>query len=373
MVRQTPESKKGSSASGLVNAFLDRLDQAMLPGADDHRRESRLRYRLPQIRLQLQNAQGQWDTYTGPTRNISANGLGVILGVFAYPNTSVRFDLISLYGHKATHSGRVARCRYLPGTPRLYEVGIEFHTPVNVGMFARQEVPYSVLIVEPTQATRVTIEALLQSVPLSCGWAPDAAAAIRAAQERPFDLVLVAPQGSGVPDAAVADTLQQSGVVAPLVAIVRQGACEEAAEQCLAAGYDAWIKSPFDKADLLCLLRSMRCEPMVSTLLHKAEKLEFVDQFAQQAPGLIRELSELHRVGNWAQIIACAQATQANAVKCGFPLVGSALQELLETVQGNESDSAAVRIKLGFAKRLLNSVVGASCKLSCRPLAATPS
>lgn len=355
-------------AHELVNAYLDRLDD---DGSGKHsalRREERFKYRLPQVSVKLKEASGGWRVFKGPTRNISVNGIGIVLGSFVYPGTPCSVELVSLHSHATVQTGQVKRCRYLPGTPRLHEVGIKFDTPIKVEMFHQQTTPARLLVADDEQPVHTLIQALLQDANVVCTSVFDADAALKELSEPKWDVALIDLELPGKSGLEIARALRSAGVATPLVAILRQDD-SSIRNDCTDAGFDLWIAKPFQQADLLSLMRSLRCEPVVSTFIQKPQMLVAIDSFARTAAQSAGGLLRMFNASDWARLASSVQSLQAAAWSTGFPLIAAATQDLLQALEDGlaEADRAALRVRIGFVARLLGSVVGGSCQAEAIP------
>jgi CheY-like chemotaxis protein len=346
----------------LINAYLDRLD-AMSPNeCGEERAEERFKYRVRELTVDISpGGSGTWRTYTCPSRNISANGISVIMPHFVYPNTPCRVTLVSLHNHRAVHSGRAVRCRYLTGTARLHEVGIKFDSPINVGMFHRGAMTTHLLVVDDDKAIHKLIDSLLHEENVSIESLYSGSSAVEMLMNRKFDIGLIdinLPEKSGID---IAKEARASGVSTPLVAITVDEESESRAV-CMQAGFDLWVGKPLSKSSLLTLVRSMRSEPIISSCIHEPSMLEVIDDFVRSVDGRIAEMQDAQSKGDWTKLAAQLKILRADSISAGFEIMSNNISEVHNLVAGGQPDPALVRTKLSFLARQLRAAMGASCK-----------
>lgn len=120
--------------SEYVSQVLDKLDTNPPTGRVKPRRGTeREAYRALPLEVEiLETSSRNWVSYLAAARNLSPTGIAFLIGQFVYPGTECRVYLVDRDNQRITHGGRIVRCRYLAGTARLHEVGVQFESPIDL-------------------------------------------------------------------------------------------------------------------------------------------------------------------------------------------------------------------------------------------------
>jgi len=109
---------------------LDDLDsQASRAAARQQRRAERIPYRTV-VKAAFHQDRAQPLVYTSLTRNLSRFGVALLIGQFIYAGTACCLNFELPDGDCRPLTGKVIRCRYLAGSASLYEIGVEFDSPI---------------------------------------------------------------------------------------------------------------------------------------------------------------------------------------------------------------------------------------------------
>jgi len=81
----------------------------------------------------IANPGGNRVSYTVIPRNLSRWGMGFLHGRFVYQDSECAVSLKTLDGEVVTAQGKVVRCLHLGST--IHEVGVLFHTPIDLSLF----------------------------------------------------------------------------------------------------------------------------------------------------------------------------------------------------------------------------------------------
>ena len=129
---------KGKLDRAEVDRLVDQLEfqsqcqERLLPSS---RRQKRLPYRASAISMFL-SQNGEDATLIVPGRNLSANGLGFLLGGPVPEGTSCRVRLVDAEGQEEHVDAIVAHCRAVEGN--LHNVGVKFTRSIDLERFAPQ-------------------------------------------------------------------------------------------------------------------------------------------------------------------------------------------------------------------------------------------
>ncbi|MDX2197820.1 MAG: response regulator [Phycisphaerae bacterium] len=347
----------------LVESTLDQLDRDTDAGAggDHGRKEERFRYRVRELHLELAEPGGGFRGYQCPTRNISSHGLALLMSHFVYPGTACRVTLVSLHNHRATHTGKVVRCRYLPGTARLHDCGIIFDQPINVGLFHRGAQPTRILVADDEKAQHKLIESMLKSEKNTKVVAvSDGEAALEKLRNEQFDIALIDINMPKMDGLAVAQACREAAIGTPLAAFTADSA-PDSRTKCMQAGFDTWLAKPLTSGSLTTLIRSLKSEPLISSLIHDRNLLDVIDTFVDAVQARIEDMQTALGESDWPLMQRQLRSLSIDASGAGFDSIAMAADELLG-VLGDQPDLASVRAKLSGVVRLCGSAMSASCQ-----------
>ncbi len=113
---------------------LDRDDKQMAPGRQPAS-VARHSYRKRAVTVEFARATGEWAVHIIPPRFVSARACSVLTGHFVCPGTNCRVELQARDGSTHAVDATVTWCRYVTGTVRIHEAGIEFSRPVDLAAF----------------------------------------------------------------------------------------------------------------------------------------------------------------------------------------------------------------------------------------------
>lgn len=213
-----------------------------------------------------------------PCRNISRDGASFLSGRFVHIGTPCRMRLVSAFNHAHVIEARVVRCRYIPGTAGVHEVGVNFATPIDVAMFHAEATSIRVLIVDDDAARSAILSAMLKCHAAECATAASAADAITMALASPFDLILANFDSQKLDACGLVRKLREQGYVRTIASVSTLGA-DRMSAHCTEAGCSDCKAIHLTEAGLVQLMTSLRAEPIVSTLPANPDSARVVNQF----------------------------------------------------------------------------------------------
>jgi len=253
-------------------------------------------------------------------RNLSAGGVGVLIGQFVFAGQRCRLPLpLSQRGEELVH-GRVVHCRYLPGPPVLYEAGIRFDATLVPQLFIPEARSLRILLVDEERDNHALLECLLDQphVEMCCAASSIDAAALALA--RPPDLILMNLDQPGLDPLSTCRALRRGGFLGPIVGLaVDTGAA--LATRCAAAGFTGYLARPLTRESLAALLGSLTPEPLVSTLSGDARAAPLVARFVETLRDRARELALALEREDGAAVHDLARDLRASAGSYGFPSI----------------------------------------------------
>lgn len=350
-LRQTPD---------VVRGVVESLDSQSSGSADPEKREiNRFRYRIRELFVDIQQTPGVWKRYAVPTRNLSASGLSVIVGHFVYPRTRVRIHLISIYNHHTVQFGVITRCRYLPGTTGLHEIGIKFDSNVDVGMFYAGVAPAKLLVVDSSPRMQKLVRAMLPEEAAQITGIRETDQIVSRMQAMQFDLALINVDMEGLDAAFLAREVRESGCVAPLVgySASEQGELKQA---CLDAGFDIWLMTPITRNTISTVVSSLKNEPVISSLIHQHDMFEIIDQFASAVRARAKEIQKIASQADVPALQRLVTSLRNDADVAGFESIARMCDQVCELLT-DSPDRGALRLKVNQLTRMCNAVRGVSC------------
>jgi DNA-binding response OmpR family regulator len=272
---------------------------------------------------------GEPRTCLAATRNISRDGLSLLLGWFVYPGTPCRLQLISVRGLTFPVSGKVVRCRYLPGSAVLHEVGIAFDEPVDVGQLCRRAVEHNVLLLSDDTFRPELLRHMLRPRRAEVTHVENAAAALATAAEADFDYVLI---DLDLPDAGGPDTiraLREHGYQRPIVALTSVTDAEYR-QRCLDAGCSHFLIKPLARQQLTAVLDATAARPLSADLPSDPGLTQAVSHFVAELPTQVAalELALHHR--DLTVLLSGVRLLKERAGACRFDSL-TAVAAVLET------------------------------------------
>ncbi|MBL8878692.1 MAG: response regulator [Phycisphaerales bacterium] len=348
-------------APEVVRGVVESMDTAAAATAGDpEKRElNRFRYRVRELFVDIQQTPGVWKRFAVPTRNLSASGLSLIVGHFIYPRTRVRIHLISIYNHHTVQHGVVTRCRYVPATAGLHEVGVKFDADVDVGMFYAGVAPAKLLVVDSSPRMQKLMRAMLPEEAAQISGIREVDNITSRMQAMQFDLALVNADMEGLDAAFLARELRESGCVAPLVGYSASEQ-DELKQQCLDAGFDIWLMTPITRNTLSTVVSSLKNEPVISSLIHQHDMFEMIDQFAAAARNRAKEIQKLATQLDVPTLQRLVTALRNDADVAGFESIARMCDQVCELLT-DSPDRGALRLKVNQLTRMCNAVRGISC------------
>lgn len=318
--------------SAEVADVIERLDRAGNRAvAEELRRSQRFEYRTRIARIDVLTGNNQWDRLQAPTRNISEQGVAVLLGKFVYPGAHCRVELTTSHSHRLQVDGVVRTCRYISGTRNIYEVGIQFSRPVDVALFNRTAESYKVLLVEDDPMMQKLTEHLLKGMTVDLQTVDNGAAALELLQTQVFDAVLLDIELPDISGIDVARRARAAGVFSPFIALSAHDR-PEIQEEALAAGCGMFLTKPVNAEELQETIGAVKCEPVVSTLVGVPELGPLIDTFVSALTERVRELERAFASQDRQQLEQIARVLKGQGGGCGFEVITRLAGELESAV-----------------------------------------
>lgn len=358
------EVRRIRADSATVQDYLEKLDEAASAAESNHelanaRETARYRYRAESVVVEVADAGGAWVRYEALPRNISRGGVCLLLGQFVYPKTECRVHLVSLYNHVQAVKGKVVRCRYVPGSGRMHEIGIQFAAPVDVGLFHRGARHVRILIASPDASVRRNAERLLQSSGVDLVFAESGPAAVESASTQSIDVLLFDVETPDKDGSEAVRELRGRGFPGPIVAIIP--ADDEASRtKWIESGFWQCVAKSLERESLESVMDALHVEPTVSSKLREAKLVGTIDAFVRELPDRIQELETAFLDKDFAALARVAATLKPQAESLGFEAIAAAVGAI-EQVCSQQPAPTALRTSLNELLRNLLAARPVSC------------
>jgi CheY-like chemotaxis protein len=213
--------------------------------------------------------------------------------MFVHQGTVCRTSLITLYGTWDEVNGWVQSCRYING--HIHELEVRFVQKIDPSLYCAEAVACRVLLVEDDLLTARMIGAWLKQLNASVEHVADGRAALEAASQNQFDLVLMDLDLPVMDGFKASRGLRSAGYCGRVTAISSLST-PKVQTMCLHCGCDTFLAKPFSRDDLAELLASLREEPIFSTLPYAEVVEELITEFVKELPPRAQALQDaLHQ------------------------------------------------------------------------------
>ncbi len=317
-----------------VEAILNELDSAQrAPERFDARRFDRQPCR-DVVPVMIDQPNGERIRYAVYTRNISPSGMSFLVGHFVYTGQHCQVNLRDARGDWLTVDGVIRRCRYLPGTRSLHEVGVEFYDVFDVAVLEKRQRPRTcsnVLVAESDPAAHGAITRLLDDVQVESRCVTSAAVLLTAAQESYYDLIIIdvdLPDADGL---GIVERLREEGQSQAICALVGRDT-PLMRETCEAAGCTDMVVRPLTAATIERIINDVAAQPVSSALAERPELADLVRQFLNSLPEKLMRLERACSQRNYAIADILAGILGNEGTAYGFDAIArraGALQQCL--------------------------------------------
>ncbi len=317
------------SASDLA-ALLDKMDTGESPAEPNARRSSRYRYRaFAAVEI---NTKERVVRTAVACRNISRDGAAFLCGHFVYPGSTCRLRLVSEYNFATTVEANVVRCRYVPGTAGVYEVGVSFATPIDVALFHREGASARVLLVDSDELQRELLASFFRKSNAQVDIAQSAAEMMDKATSNTYELVVV---NHGMADANACDLvrdLRETGYARPMLCI----ACRPPSGGALKCEHGGGLCEliPLTREGVQAISARLRNEPITSRLAHDPYMAEVINLFVESLPAEITAMQADYAGGDKDELGKRAARLAALAGGAGFDVIADAAARLAKLAVG---------------------------------------
>ena len=336
----------------VVKCVLDSLD-AREPqrSSADERAHTRYTYRVPALRVELQQPDGSVARYAAPSRNIGRDGMSFLLGNLVYPDSVCKIDLVTTHNHWQSVIGTITRCRYVQGTGSVYEADIRFQQPIDVVLFVAQALRVRTLLVDDSPTARNLITQMLQNLNTDVVTCENGQQAVEIALAQHFDLILMDMEMPVLDGFHATRALRAKEYFQPIVAVTGLTSVGDR-ERCLEAGCDDYLSKPPNRDAIADLIDRLRPEPLSSSVAADHPELApAIGEFVQDACQRAMRIQKAFAARDLAVVAQEARVLKGEAPGYGFEPIGAAAVELEHALQ-EALPAPDIHVKVGKLVRL---------------------
>lgn len=334
-----------------VEALLNRLDVGSETHASEGRKSERFQYRVKACVLHLQQPGDATSTpFLVPTRNISSGGLSFLHGGFVHVGSRCVAQLITLHGTWNDSKGTVVRCRHIDG--RVHEVAVSFDLDIEPADYCESAMKCRVLLAEDDPASARLATHLLKQLNASVDHAENGRQTVEMAGKKLYDVVLMdveMPELNGLDATRELRSRGYSGHIA--AATARTSPADR--EQCLNAGCDHYIVKPLTRKALEDLLKSLKEEPLISSLQGDGSMIDLIAIFVEELPKTLRNIEESLASDDMEGLERECRALKGNAAGYGFEPIAQTAGDVETGVQRKSNRAEIEGLVSALAKHCL--------------------
>jgi CheY-like chemotaxis protein len=304
-----------------LEQILDRLDRAQRPSRHfDLRDARRFEFRKDAVPVSVMLDEERFLVCEGATRNLSRDGLGLLVSQFVYPGTPCTVQMRTRYNRIVDVDAVVVRCRYLVGSGALYELGLHFERGVDVEQFTPEAHQLRILLVDESEAVHRLVASFLAGRYIDLTCATSAIDAAGAALDEDYDLILLDLETPRADVLRIARALRDAGYLGPIVGMTLQTPAS-LEQQCEAAGCTGYLRKPLTRDALLKLVDSLAHAPVLSTLSDDPAMAPLIDEFVTELRRTARLLANACERGDYERLHALVRKLRADAGSYGFQII----------------------------------------------------
>jgi len=334
-----------------LQRVLDDLDaQDVRIDASGVGQDSFFSYRIPGLRVELEYSRDDLQFLTVPTRRLGARGVYFLTSGLVNIGCPCRVYLVTVRNNWQVVPGRVAGCRYIPGTGGVHEVFVQFDRPIDPASFASSATRSRILAVDDSPVSLKLYAHLLASMNVDLTCVSNAEEAIEKALANTYDLILMDLDMPGLDGLSAVRILRSKGYVRAIVAVSAMTEPEDQ-ENALRAGCDDFLAKPLTRESLEAMVNNNKPEPLVSALLDDPGMTELIDRFVAGLGEAIARMEAAFGSGNLEDLEREARTIKGEAAGIGFGAITDAAVAV-ERALKRGSDLSDVRSKLTELIRL---------------------
>ena len=333
---------------GELDKLMARLQQELPEDEDCRRTAPRGRRFRCDVQLEVEHIAGGVTRTLCCTRNISAGGVGLVLGSFLHRGSKVRVTLGRLDGKRITHVGIVAFCRHVTG--KVHEAGIAFEKPIDPAMYLSDEetlakiqeqklaeagtVEGRVLHLAGSPAEAALVAHHLQATGLELEAVDSLEMAIKRLQTGQHVAIIVDADGlpGGVLEAL--KRFQAEGVSLPRIVLTADESCRPEDLQALDAA--EVLTKPYAPGVLQSTVGSrvresgVPADAILSTMADVAALAPLLGDFVRELHEVGERLTQAVAEDSFDEVRAICLKLKGTAAGCGFDLIGDRAADILK-------------------------------------------
>lgn len=350
-------------------AVFAQLDSVVRSAKAPKRSSDRASYRVGEVPVLIQHPGGGIGKYLCYTRDLTANGIGLLHGGFIHPGTVCEIVLTTILGDARAVRGKVAWCTHVSG--KIHAVGVKFAVPIEPrsymdpclsgGIGARDDgnnaqVGVALMIdSEPMDIELLKIH--FSETPVQLIRAGSKADAINIVENSPIDVVLVELTVSDGSAEEVVRDLRAGGYGGPFIVLTRDTNAERLSKAA-ALGAVAVIGKPYEPAKLIRLVMDQVAKsevpvsdaPIYSALEGAIASSEPLQKYLELLAQMRDRVRKAMKDNDQNAAVSICQSLQGSAKGFGLPIIAQAarvaLRRLDATNSVKESRDALLRLEM---------------------------
>ena len=333
-----------------VNALLDELDLAS-DTQDSGAKPDHYRYRHRNVVVGIFLAcTGKAQLFYVPTRLLSSTEIRFLHGGYVYPGVPVSVQLRSLHDTTAVYRGSVRDCEYVGHG--LHELSVQFDAALDLLSYCPGASVCRILVVDDDPNVRRLAAHHLGKLNTEVDLAVDGNEGVEMALQRTYDLILMDINMPNLNGTEAMRQLREQGYLRPIVAFTG-GMSGDQLTQLLADGFSQYLAKPFSVDALAKVVRSIREEPMISTMHDDESMADLINDFVKHLPDMVRDLEAASSEQDTDTIVRIASQLAETGTSFGYDAISIAASAILES----EPDGQ-VALAISHLVRLVSRVRG---------------
>lgn len=345
-----------------IRGILDDLDALVDQRVNASRgRDRRFPYRVRGVRVDFRVSRDVEESFEVVTRNIGRDGISFIAGHVVHMSIPCEIHLIGIQQNTQSVTAKVKRCRYIQGTACAHEIDCVFDKPIDPASFAATAIRARVLLADASPMSRRLVAHLFEPLNVELACVDNGITAVQRALAEPFDLILmdsVLPKLDGL---NAARFLRKKGYLRPMCALSSKTTHADR-DACLAAGFEDFLPKPPKRTHLEAVIQRTRPQPLVSSLLDKADMRPLIDEFVLELLERASLLESAFSADDVDRLMHVAMSIKADAGGFGFEMITEAAGEVEATLASGVSPNE-LRPKLCRLVRLCQAARPATCEV----------
>lgn len=289
-------------------------------------------YRLPALRVDLDLSRDETISVTVPSRRLGPKGVYFLASNLVHSNCTCRVHLVTVRNNWQTVAGKVATCRYLPGTAGVHELFVRFDRPIDPATFATAASRTRILAADDSAVSQKLYEHLLDTMNVDLTCVTNGVEAVERALAETFDLLLMDVEMPEMDGLTAVQLLRGKGYVRPIVAVSAR-TDDGDRDRCITIGCDDFLAKPLTRESLADVVNRNKPEPLVSSMLDDQGMTDLIDRFVDGLAETILALEAAYGSQSRDDLERVARNLKGEAAGIGFQPITEAATNVEQAVK----------------------------------------